>query len=83
MRKTIRISTLVDKINQILTSTTLKQSQKATICAVLESVLHDTGNYNGFSYNFDYNSLSREDAQAIQYNRHYYKPVESVLTRIQ
>ena len=72
MRKTIEIKELVNIINHKLTLDIISQDQKEAMCVILERVLHDTGNYRGYTYLFDWNSLPLEQARAMTYNRMYY-----------
>lgn len=48
-RKTIEVIPLRDQINARIKLTTSTQARRA-LCLVLESVLHASGNYRGFSY---------------------------------
>jgi hypothetical protein len=50
MKKTFRVVDLIDKINRMLAISTCSQETRCGMIAVLESVLHDTGNYRGFNY---------------------------------
>lgn len=50
-RKTIKIDRLKEIVNGMLLNTCdeMKNDRQAVIC-VLETALHETGNYNGFMY---------------------------------
>ena len=49
MRKTIQVEDLRKTVNDMLKAETSKEERMGMI-TVLESVLHSTGNYNGFKY---------------------------------
>lgn len=72
MRKTIAVKELVQDVNAKLALSTLTQGEKEVLCTFLANWLHKTGNYRGFSYNFDWNSLPVEVAKAKQFNRTYF-----------
>jgi hypothetical protein len=71
-KRTLKIEDLVNKVNDYLALDIISQSKKQSLACFLESILHDTNNYNGFSYNFNWN----EDPDRVnkQYNRAYYLP---------
>jgi hypothetical protein len=73
-RKTIEVSTLKAKINHMLTLDTLTQEYKSALCMLLENVLHDTGNYNGFNYLNWLNGEPKDNSKylGLEYNRVYY-----------
>jgi hypothetical protein len=64
-RKTFDVKEFKDKTNMRLALATLTQEQKATLCVILEDILHDTGNYQGFC------SLVAGQFDS-EYSRHYY-----------
>ena len=70
-RKTIEVETLKRRVNKYLTLDTLNQVEKSALCHILETILQDTGNYQGFSYLFDWNGLGETERQALQFNRKY------------
>jgi hypothetical protein len=49
-RKTIKVTDLLDKVNDILATTTCNQDIRQGAINLLEHVLHETGNYRGFRY---------------------------------
>lgn len=71
MKKTIKVDELKKQINGYLALDTVTQSEKLAYCNLISQVLHSTGNYKGFHYLFNWNGLSTEDANKIQYNRKY------------
>lgn len=50
MRKTIAIKDLLVRVNNMLANSTCSSEVRQGMMGVLESVLHDTGNYKGFRY---------------------------------
>ena len=68
-RKTISVDFMKDMMNNILSLPGVDVDSKRTLCTVLESMLFETGNYRGFSYNSTYDpaNWTKED----EYNRHY------------
>lgn len=51
MRKTIEVADVLEQANFILNSGHLTQQEKRGVRTIIESILHKTGNYNGFSHN--------------------------------
>ena len=49
-RKTISVSSLKQKVNKMLALSTGRHSERFGMIQVLESILHETGNYRGFRY---------------------------------
>lgn len=50
-RKTYKIETLIEKVNGMLMGSAPDEGEaRQGMATVLESVLHETGNYRGFSY---------------------------------
>ena len=49
-RKTLNVSTLVEEVNTMLRESTCSKDARLGMCAVLERMLHETGNYDGFRY---------------------------------
>ena len=58
-KKTIKVETLKTITNHQLSSD-ISQQEKGCLCTLLERVLHDTGNYQGFNYNFWNNGGHKE-----------------------
>ena len=50
MKKTIKVTELKDNVNRMLAESTCSPEGRETMCTILERVLMDTGNYNGFRY---------------------------------
>lgn len=71
MKKTIEVKTLKDRVNKYLSLDSISQVEKSAMAHILETILHDTDNYKGFSYSFDWNSLPHAEAKAIEFNRQY------------
>ena len=72
MKKTIEIKMLKDRINKYLSLDTLNNEEKSSLSFLLETILNDTNNYNGFIYLFDWNSITKEEAETKKYNRFYF-----------
>lgn len=53
-RKTIEVADILEKVNTYLNGEFASPEAKAGACSVIESILHDTGNYKGFSYTDGY-----------------------------
>ena len=49
-RKTVSVADVLERANFALARENLSQETKRGISLVLESILHDSGNYSGFSY---------------------------------
>jgi len=71
-KKTLKVKELIDKINSYLGSDNISQCEKSGFCTLLETILHDTGNYRGFSYNFNWTTASDQEKLDKEYNRCYY-----------
>ena len=65
MRKTIAVDDLKGKVNRMLAVPTrlLPADQKQVLCSLLEEVLHETGNYQGFGWP----NLTLKQAQAVEH----------------
>jgi len=50
-RQTTRVKVLLDEANRMLAIDDLPPAQKQGICDMIEFILHETGNYSGYSYN--------------------------------
>lgn len=70
-RKTIPVADIKDRINKYL-ATILSHDAKQGFVVLLESILHDTGNYQGFEYLFDYNAVSEDERNRRQFDRRYH-----------
>lgn len=49
-RKTVEVSKVLDAANTFLASTDSTPDGREAVCALLETVLFETGNYAGFRY---------------------------------
>jgi len=49
-RKTIEVGTLLHRLNYFLASEHSTPEEREVMCAFVEGVLHDTGNYMGYRY---------------------------------
>jgi hypothetical protein len=49
-RKTIPVGKIVDKVNLMLAKTVGSMESRIGAMALLEEILHDTGNYRGYKY---------------------------------
>ena len=65
-RKTHSVAKFQHRINRLLGLDFITQAQKKVLCITLETILHDTGNYDGFGYR------SGEYDPETEYSRHYY-----------
>jgi|AntAceMinimDraft_13_1070369.scaffolds.fasta_scaffold44875_2 hypothetical protein len=50
MRKTFNVQELKNKVNEANRASTCSKSRRGGANGLLESILHDTGNYKGFQY---------------------------------
>jgi hypothetical protein len=48
--KTIKVAALTEKINSMLAESTCTPGERLSMVGILESVLHETGNYRGYRY---------------------------------
>jgi hypothetical protein len=71
-RKTYSVNDLTMKVNGYIKAATISTDEKRALCILIESVLHETGNYQGFSYNFDWNKATEEEQNDGAYDRNYY-----------
>lgn len=75
MRKTIAIRELLIKVNHLLSLTMISQEEKKTLCVLIEDVLHDAGQYNGFLYLrplWDVETKTYQLQEEFPYNREYF-----------
>lgn len=47
-RKTIEVAWILDKANHYLATTTVNEGLRRGVASLLETILHETGNYAGF-----------------------------------
>jgi hypothetical protein len=68
MRKTVEVGNVLEMANNLLNSNKLSQSQKDGVSLLVEGMLTDTENYNGFVYTDeqDYNKPVNNE-----FNRYY------------
>lgn len=69
-RKTILVSSIVDKANKYLALETIPQAEKKAIAEFTANILHETGNYRGFNYNFQWENT--DECRAKEYDRYYF-----------
>lgn len=65
-RKTFDVKMLVDKLNERLENSTCSPAERNAMSSVVESVLHDTGNYGGYCY------PAYADGEKFDESRRYY-----------
>ena len=70
-RKTIRVEDLIDNVNCLLDLSTCSPDVRFGMIAILEQVLHDTGNYKGFNNIKDGVVCTRHE-QPDDSRRYYY-----------
>lgn len=78
MKKSIKIVSIIRQVNNMLSLPTISQDSKSTISCFLESILHETGNYEGFTYNFRWPQpedvgykAKLVEAKSKEFNRNY------------
>lgn len=71
-RKTFSVADLLEYTNYNLFRNDCDLIEKKALCCAIERVLMITGNYEGFGYNFDFNTMSEEEAHIRQWDRQYY-----------
>jgi hypothetical protein len=65
-RKTIEVGTLLHRLNYFLANDKGLPEEREIMCAFVEGVLFDTGNYQGFRY------LDSDDIEGDNSRRFYY-----------
>ena len=68
-RKTVNVSTLLDMVNDMIATSTCSADGRAGMAAVLNRVLHETGNYRGFRY-LSIQEVPCNNAPGIVYGEH-------------
>ncbi len=63
-RKTIHVDAVLAEANRMLALDTLSGDEKSGICHLVEHVLHASGRYRGFNYNYWLSQGCREWEQA-------------------
>jgi len=71
-RRTIKVKELVDHVNSKLVNPGIDKYGKFTLSMLLESFLHETGNYAGYNHVFNWTEASDEEKKSRDYDRHYY-----------
>ena len=72
MRKTIKVENIRNRINKML-AVEKDKNTKSSLCCIIEDVLMQTGNYQGFRWN-----MTTEEARAVRpddptyYDRYYF-----------
>ena len=69
-RSTVKVVDLVAKANKYLALDTISQTEKRAVDCFINGILHETGNYRGFRYNFEWTGT--DENRAMEYNRRYY-----------
>lgn len=70
-RKTIEVSEIKNKLNDVLKNSTCSDSERLAIASVLEGFLSSTGNYRGFGY-LDLEIVNGKPIIPNESRRHYY-----------
>lgn len=71
-RKTIPVETLKAKVNYALATTATEDVQgRHALCWLLESALHSTGNYHGYTYLSKFHGVTGFDPNADETRRMY------------
>ena len=52
MLKTLKIEWLKDLVNEYIENPNTTHLERKALCTVIETVLHETGNYEGYNYNY-------------------------------
>jgi hypothetical protein len=65
-RKTTSVEDLIDTANHMLEHSTCSREARCGMIALLESMLHATGNYRGFSY---LNGWPCKDSTRVKYHK--------------
>jgi hypothetical protein len=73
MRKTFKVSDLIDRVNNMLDTSTCSPEERFGMIAVLGMVLHETGNYVGYN-NILEGQVCTHKEQPDDSRRYYYKP---------
>jgi len=53
MKKTVKVASVLERVNFLLMSENFNAVQKDAISGVLESILHETDNYSGYADSID------------------------------
>lgn len=75
MRKTVEVSKLVDVANTMLASEGTSKEFRQGVILMIENVLFETGNYNGFRY-LTNNELPEDIEPGVRYNGQEILPFE-------
>lgn len=71
MRKTVTVSFVRERVNKMLDLSTCTPEERFGMIAVLEMILHETGNYKGFN-NILEGQICTHKEQPDDSRRHYY-----------
>lgn len=71
MRKTVDVKSVRERVNKMLDVSTCTSEERFGMIAVLEMILHDTGNYRGFNNILEGQVCSYKE-QPDDSRRHYY-----------
>lgn len=70
-RKTVNVKFALETANNMLKSNESAKA-KAAICTMIESLLFETGNYNGFQWLDHVNGRTTMPGDDDYYDRHYF-----------
>lgn len=68
-RQTIKVKELVASLNQQLADPNLSQEEKKVICSIIERILLDTNNYQGFTHITWATGGAKEWSKAVEEGR--------------
>ena len=71
-RKTVQVEDVREWANNALSSHNFSTQYKAGICAMIETVLMETGNYKGFNWLEHVNAVETKTGDKDYYDRYYY-----------
>jgi hypothetical protein len=74
IQKTVKVSHLVEQVNRMLKLSTCTDVERLVMCTVLEAVLHNTGNYAGYTYLDTEDGTPYAEGVTNTSRRHYYMP---------
>src|SRR5215207_4754315 len=70
-RKTVDVVHLIVSFNRAIAKAKTRDERKA-FCFAIETVLHNSGNYAGYGYLFDFAALSEAERSERDYERSYF-----------
>ena len=71
MRKTLDVKMIRERVNKMLDVSTCTPEERFGMIAVLEMILHESGNYRGFN-NIMEGTICTHNEQPDDSRRHYY-----------